>query len=122
MNTFFIQAGIFFAGLSVALGAFAAHALKPKISSEMLQVFEIGARYQMYHALSLILLGIVMLNWKHSLLEWSGWCFMGGILLFSGSLYILSLSGIKAWGAVTPVGGILLLFGWILFGVGIFRG
>lgn len=121
MGTLFIQLGIISAGLSVALGAFAAHALKTKISTEMLAIFEVGVRYQMYHSLALILLGILMFHVSNNWLQWSGWSLIGGTLLFSGSLYVLALSGVRAWGAVTPVGGILFLLGWLLFGIGAMR-
>ncbi len=121
MGILFIQVGIVSAGLSVILGAFAAHALKSKISSDMLSIFEVGVRYQMYHSLALILLGVLMFHLSNIWLQWTGWSFIGGILLFSGSLYVLSLSGVRAWGAVTPVGGILFLIGWMLFGIGVLR-
>lgn len=118
MSWFFIQAGAFFAGLSVALGAFAAHALKSKISSEMLGVFEVGVRYQMYHSLALVLLGTLMAYVSVNFFIWAGYSFILGITFFSGSLYILSLSGIRTWGAVTPVGGALFLLGWLFFLIG----
>lgn len=117
----FIQFGIIFAALAVGFGAFGAHGLKSKITPEMLQVFEVGVRYQMYHALGLILLGILLGGHSHLLISAAGVCFVLGILIFSGSLYALSLSGIKAFGAATPIGGVLLLAGWISFGLGLMR-
>lgn len=121
MGLLFVQMGVIFAGLSVVLGAFAAHALKSRISGEMLSIFEVGVRYQMYHSLALILLGIAMFHLSNNWLNWSGWTFIGGIILFSGSLYILSLTGVKTWGAITPIGGVLFLLGWLFFGLGFLR-
>src|ERR1043166_9420061 len=100
--------------ISVAAGAFAAHALAAKLDPHMLDVFETGARYQMYHALALGLLG-VQAPAKH--LTCAGWCFALGILLFSGSLYVLALTGIGRLGAITPFGGGLFLAGWGLLGL-----
>jgi uncharacterized membrane protein YgdD (TMEM256/DUF423 family) len=98
--------------ISVAAGAFGAHALKQKISTEMLAVFEVGARYQMYHALALIIVALIYQFFPEKTLLCSGWFFFTGSLVFSGSLYILALSGIRAFGAITPIGGLLLLVGW----------
>lgn len=104
--------------ISVALGAFGAHALKEKLSPELLQIFETAVRYQFYHTLAIP--GAVLLYEKYGLRAFHTSCylFLSGILLFSGSLYILSLSGIKMMGAVTPFGGLCFLSGWLclLFG------
>ena len=97
---------------SVALGAFGAHALKQKLSPEMLNIFEVGARYQMYHALALLFVGLSYSILSSQTLFYSGWFFVFGSLIFSGSLYTLALTGIKTFGAITPIGGILLLLGW----------
>lgn len=110
---FFFFLGAFFAMLSVILGAFGTHALKQKISSEMLSIFEIGARYQMYHALGLIIVALALQHFPGFSLETAGWLFIAGTLLFSGSLYILSLTGNTLWGAVTPVGGLLWIIAWL---------
>jgi uncharacterized membrane protein YgdD (TMEM256/DUF423 family) len=110
----FFFLGAFFALLSVILGAFGAHALKQKISSDMLSIFEVGVRYQMYHALGLILLALAIQHFPGYPLQAAGYLFAVGIFLFSGSLYILSLTGNVLWGAVTPVGGLLWVLGWIL--------
>lgn len=102
------------AGLAVAAGAFASHALKERLSANALTIWETGAKYQIYHALALLLVAILMIysdnnqNWLIS----SGISFMIGILLFSGSLYALSLSGVKWLGAITPLGGVAFLIGW----------
>lgn len=108
--------------LSVAIGAFGAHALRERLDERMLEIFETGVRYQMYHTLAL--LGIaLLLQWlpQASLLRWSGWLFVAGIIIFSGSLYTLSLSGIRTFGAITPIGGFCFLAGWALLLVVAFK-
>lgn len=101
-------------GLSVAAGAFASHALKENLSDRALEIFETGAKYQMYHALALLLVATLLLRTEggQSLLTTAGINFIVGILLFSGSLYTLSLTGIKVLGAITPLGGVAFLVGW----------
>ena len=94
--------------LAVGLGAFGAHALKARLSPEMLAIFETGVKYQVYHALALLLLAALRGPSK------AAWCFTAGIVLFSGSLYILALTGVKKWGALTPIGGVLFLAGWLI--------
>lgn len=101
-------------GLAVAGGAFASHALKSKLSDRALEIFETGTRYQMYHALALLLV-VVLLAQSQSAQTWlssAGIAFIVGTLIFSGSLYALSLSGIKWLGAITPIGGAAFLVGW----------
>lgn len=109
MRNFFII-GCIYGFLGVAAGAFGAHALKEKLSSDMLVIFETGARYHLVHAVVLLAVGLVPFynGWSQA----SGLFFTLGILIFSGSLYVLALSGVKAWGAVTPIGGLMLLAGW----------
>lgn len=114
--------GALYGFISVAAGSFGAHALKEKISHEMLAVFEIGARYQMYHALGLLGLAWALEKFPGTLIQAAGCSFMIGVLIFSGSLYLLALSGNRTWGAVTPIGGLLLLAGWLLLGIGIIKG
>ena len=104
--------GAIAAFLAVALGAFGAHGLRGRLSPDMLAVFETGVRYHMYHALALILVGLMMSRWNDWLIHTAGWCFVAGILLFSGSLYALALSGVTILGAVTPIGGLAFLAGW----------
>lgn len=87
----------------------------------MFIVFEVAARYQMYHALAIILVGLTLSTYANSMIAWSGWTFLAGTIIFSGSLYILSLTGIRGWGAVTPIGGLLFLIGWALFAIGIIK-
>lgn len=107
--------------LGVGLGAFGAHALKARLSPEMLAIFETGVRYQMYHALALLGTGILAVIHPHRLLTTAGWLFVLGMVIFSGSLYILSLSGVKVWGAVTPLGGLAFLAAWLCVAIGISR-
>lgn len=120
----FAMAGAIFAFLSVAVGAFGAHALSGKISSDMLNVFHTGDQYQMYHALALIAVGILIrMGIGGRFMHTSGWLFSIGIVLFSGSLYLLSTTGTKAVliGAVTPIGGLCFLAGWIFFVIALAR-
>jgi len=108
--------------IGVALGAFGVHGLKGKLAPEMLQVFEVGVRYQMYHALGLIAVAWLLTHTHQSLAVAAGWFMLIGILIFSGSLYTLALSGVKTWGAVTPLGGLLLMAGWIMLALAGWRG
>lgn len=118
MNLLFFVSGAFFAAAGVALGAFGAHALKHKLATDMLAVFEVGVRYQMYHALGLLALSLAMGYLSNGFMHWAGVLMIGGIVLFSGSLYLLSLTGIKSFGAVTPFGGGLFIAAWILLILG----
>ena len=112
----FLVAGAAAALLAVALGAFGAHALKTRLSPEMLTVWRTGVEYHAFHALGLLAVGIVSIHLPSSaLLRWSGWLMLAGIVLFSGSLYILALSGERWAGAVTPIGGLAFLAAWALF-------
>ena len=107
---------------AVALGAFSAHALKGRLSAEMLAVWHTGVEYHIYHALGLLAVGLVATQHPESaLLKWSGWLMFTGILLFSGSLYALALSGERWLGAITPIGGIAFLAAWALLVVGVLR-
>ncbi len=119
----FLALGALSAFVSVAAGAFGAHGLRGHIPDEMLAVFETGARYQMYHALALIAVALASGRGPPSpLWAWSGWLFAVGTVLFSGSLYVLALSGVRAWGAVTPVGGLAFLGGWLILALAALRG
>jgi uncharacterized membrane protein YgdD (TMEM256/DUF423 family) len=106
--------GALFAGLAVAAGAFGAHALKAILAVEMLAVFETAARYQMYHALALLFIGLADVRGTSRPLRAAGWMFVLGIGLFSGSLYAVALSGVRWLGAVTPLGGAAFIVGWVL--------
>ena len=101
------------AGLSVAAGAFGAHSLKGIISADMLVVFETAVRYQMYHALALLIVSGMPSDFPERGLRAAGWCFVAGIILFSGSLYVVALTSIRWMGAITPLGGIAFLAGWV---------
>ncbi|WP_456273002.1 DUF423 domain-containing protein [Bacillus sp. AK031] len=114
MKTFIII-GAINAFLSVALGAFGAHALEGKISQKYIDTWNTGVLYQMFHSIGILIVGVLAGNIAaSSLLNWSGWLMLIGIILFSGSLYILSLSGIKVLGAITPLGGVAFLIAWVL--------
>lgn len=108
--------------LSVALGAFGAHGLRSKVTPELLSSFETGARYQMYHSLALILVGILANHSSSPLLEWSGRLFLAGVVLFSGSLYMLVFTGMNSFGAITPSGGLCFMAGWISLALAAYRG
>ncbi len=110
----FLMLGSIFGGLAVAGGAFASHALKDRLSDRALQIFETGIKYQMYHALGLLLVALLLIRHDNppSTLIGSGYGFTVGIVIFSGSLYALSLTGIKWLGAITPLGGVAFLIGW----------
>jgi uncharacterized membrane protein YgdD (TMEM256/DUF423 family) len=99
--------------LGVAFGAFAAHGLKATLSPELLAAFETGARYQMYHAFALFAAAWGFAHWRARAFVVAGWLFVAGIVIFSGSLYVLALTGVRAWGAVTPIGGLAFLGGWL---------
>lgn len=98
--------------VAVALGAFAAHALKSRLAPDLLAVFEVGVRYQMYHALTLLAVAWASTQWPSPVLTAGGWLFVAGSVIFSGSLYALALSGERWLGAITPIGGVALLAGW----------
>src|SRR5512140_300849 len=117
----FLVLGAILAGSGVAAGAFGAHALKEILDAPMLQVFETATRYVMYHAFGLCIVALAMDRYPEQGLGKSGWFFIAGILLFSGSLYVVSLAGIRWMGAVTPVGGLAFMIGWLLLGWGVGR-
>jgi uncharacterized membrane protein YgdD (TMEM256/DUF423 family) len=111
-----IAVGSLFAALAVAAGAFGAHMLKSILDPPMLAVFETAARYQMYHALGMIAVGLAGQVFGVPQMARAGWCFAAGIFLFCGSLYGVSLLGIRWLGAMTPIGGLAFIIGWSLFG------
>jgi uncharacterized membrane protein YgdD (TMEM256/DUF423 family) len=112
MDKTFLLLGAVAAFLAVALGAFGAHGLRGRLSPEMLAVFQTGVQYHMSHALALILVSGIMGRMSGWLIQTAGWCFVAGIVFFSGSLYLLAVTGITILGAVTPIGGLLFLAGW----------
>ncbi|QOJ33708.1 MAG: DUF423 domain-containing protein [Nitrospira sp.] len=117
----FAGLGALLAATSVAAGAFGAHALKAILDPPMLAVFETAARYQMYHALGLFVVAWAFRETGHRLVATAGWLLCMGILLFSGSLYLVSLAGIKWLGAVTPLGGLSFITGWLCLGWSVWR-
>lgn len=113
MDRTFFGLGAVSALVSVAAGAFGAHALRARLTPESLAVFETAARYQMYHALALLAVGWAVTRWPGSSAVWAGWLFIVGTVLFSGTLYALALTGVRWLGAIAPLGGLALLAGWI---------
>lgn len=123
MQKLFLTLGSIAMALAVALGAFGAHGLKNMLTEEMLEIFETGIRYHFYHAIGLLILGLIAHYLPDSaLVKWSGWLMLGGILIFSGSLYILSISGIRWLGAITPIGGLCFIAAWLLLAVAVWQG
>lgn len=112
MHRMFMQLSALFALFAVALGAIAAHALEKRLSPHYFDVFQVAARYQMYHALALGLVSVIAGRVSDKRLIAAGWCFVGGILVFSGSLYGLALSGVPLLGVITPLGGVAFMVGW----------
>jgi uncharacterized membrane protein YgdD (TMEM256/DUF423 family) len=113
MDRIFFAIGAASAFIGVAAGAFGAHGLKNRVSPDMLAVFEVGVRYQMYHAFALIVAAWAYTKWPSGAVTAGGCLFILGTLVFSGSLYILALSGLRWLGAITPLGGLALLAGWL---------
>ena len=122
MTSGWFAAGAVLAGTGVALGAFGAHGLKSKVSADLLAVFEIGVRYQIYHALALLAVSWATTRWPGTWVNASGWLFLVGILFFSGSLYVMTFTGQKWLGAVTPLGGLCFILGWVALALGALRG
>ena len=112
MDRVFFTLGCAFGLTGVALGAFGAHALKTRLTPELLATFEVGVRYQLIHALALLAVAWACTRWPGKRAHAAGWLFVVGTLLFSGSLYALSSSGLRGLGVVTPIGGVALLAGW----------
>lgn len=117
MERTFLLAGAVAGFIGVAFGAFGAHGLRGRLSPDMLSVFETGVRYQMYHALALLLTAIVAGRADSRAVVAAGWLFVTGIALFSGSLYVLAVTGVTAFGAITPIGGVAFLAGWVCLAV-----
>ncbi len=108
-------------GLGVLLGAFGAHGLRARLSPEMLVVFETGVRYHLIHGLAVLAVAWAASRWTSALINAAGWLFVAGILIFSGSLYVLSISGVRWLGAVTPIGGLCFTIGWLVLAIGAMR-
>ncbi|MEX2582910.1 MAG: DUF423 domain-containing protein [Gemmatimonadota bacterium] len=120
VRTFWIL-GALLAFLAVAAGAFGAHALRERVAADLLPVFETGARYHMYHALALFAVAWASNQWPSALTSAAGWLFVLGIVIFSGSLYVLALTGIRWLGAITPLGGVAFLAGWLCLALAAWR-
>jgi uncharacterized membrane protein YgdD (TMEM256/DUF423 family) len=112
MDKTFLLVGALTGFTGVTLGAFGAHALRSRLSPEMLVVFETGVRYQMYHAFAILIVGLILGRMGGWLIVAAGWFFTAGIVLFSGSLYLLAFTSVSALGAITPIGGLAFLIGW----------
>lgn len=117
----FVTLGALNAFIAVAAGAFGAHGLKSQLGADLLATFETGARYHLFHALGLIAVGLVSHLRPSSVVNASGWALQAGIVLFSGSLYALALTGVRGLGAITPLGGVAFLTGWALLAVASWR-
>ena len=122
MDRLFFGLGAAFGFVAVAAGAFGAHALRARLSADLVGVFETAARYQMYHALALLAVAWAASRWPGALPQWAGWLFVAGTVLFSGSLYALALSGVRWLGAITPLGGAAFLAGWVCLALAARRG
>jgi uncharacterized membrane protein YgdD (TMEM256/DUF423 family) len=107
--------------MGVALGAFASHGLKTKLAPDLLAVFDTAVRYQMYHVFAIIAAAWAWARWQHRVFGVAGWMFVAGIVVFCGSLYLLALTGTRLLGAITPLGGLAFLTGWLCLVVGALR-
>ncbi len=127
MHKTFLVSGVILAGVAVILGAFGAHGLKKLVGPETVATFQTGVQYQMYHAIGLLILAIVYQQFTNNFIHYAGLFFLGGILLFSGSLYTLvlikakGLAGLSGIGIITPIGGLLFITGWAFFLIGILK-
>lgn len=121
MAKVFIALGALIGFLGVGADAFGAHALTERLPPDRLTIFVTGARYHLLHALALVLVGVTLHLFPHRSIVVSGWAFCAGIVLFSGSLYALALSGVRVLGAVTPLGGLAFLAGWLMLAWGVLR-
>lgn len=121
MDRIFFALGSGLAGLAVVLGAFGAHGLRRRVPPDLLAVFETGVRYHFYHALALLAVAWAASRWPSPAVTASGWLFACGIAVFSGTLYVLTLSGARWLGAVTPLGGLAFVAGWVLLAWGVAR-
>jgi uncharacterized membrane protein YgdD (TMEM256/DUF423 family) len=119
MERTFVIIGALLGASGVAAGAFGAHALKAWLSPDLTAVFETGVRYQLLHALALLVAAWATTRWPGTAVIASGWCFVAGTIVFSGSLYLLALTGMRWMGAITPVGGLLFVGGWLLLAWGV---
>ena len=122
LSKIFLLLGSLNALLAVLLGAFGAHGLKMRLTEDMLAIFNTGVHYHFFHALGIIAVGLIALNLPPSVwFKWSGWLMFAGIVLFSGSLYVLSIMNLRWLGAITPFGGTAFIFAWLILAIGILK-
>jgi uncharacterized membrane protein YgdD (TMEM256/DUF423 family) len=120
-KTFLLAAAIC-AMLAVALGAFGAHGLKHRLTVELMAAYQTGVQYHFYHSFLLLVVALLLLQFPGAaLFQWTGWLALVGIILFSGSLYVMALTGIKVLGAITPIGGLAFIGAWLLLAIGAYR-
>ena len=117
----FFALGAASAFMGVAAGAFGSHTLKARLTPEMLAIFEVGVRYQIYHAFGLFACAWAITRWPGTLVTASGWLFVAGTIVFSGTLYALAVTGIRGFGAITPFGGLAFLAGWLCLAIAAIR-
>jgi uncharacterized membrane protein YgdD (TMEM256/DUF423 family) len=122
MDRLLFAAGAISAAIGVGAGAFAAHGLKSRLGPDALAVFETGARYQLFHALGMLAAGWAAARFGTDTATWGGWLLLAGTVLFSGSLYLLALTGVRWLGLVTPFGGVAFIVGWVLLALAALRG
>ena len=122
MHKLFILIASISGAISVMIGAFGAHGLRKFLETNgRLDTFETAVKYQFYHSIALFLLGLLLFQWQNKFFVMSGWAYLAGIIIFSGTLYLLCLTGQKWLGAITPIGGLFLIAGWILIAIGVIK-
>ncbi|MCK0469991.1 DUF423 domain-containing protein [Halalkalibacter sp. APA_J-10(15)] len=121
MAKLFLFLGSIIMALSVVIGAFGAHGLEGKLSERMMKNYQTGVQYHMIHGIGLLVVGLLALKMTSGVLTGAGWSFVVGIVLFSGSLYVMALTGITKLGAITPIGGLAFIVGWVLLGIAVLR-
>ena len=121
MSKLFMTSGAFLGFMAVILGSYSAHALRGKITVDELNSFDTAVRYQMFHSLALIVTGLAANHLSGSLITWSGFLFLFGIILFSGSIVLMRLTGIQSFGMITPFGGVCFILGWLLLAITFFK-
>lgn len=121
MNKTILLTAAFLLALAVILGAFGAHGLKEKLGNEMMQIYKTGVEYHFYHALGLLLIGVLSAQMPSSLMNWSAICLTVGVVIFSGSLYTLAITGVRWLGAITPLGGLSFIAGWVLLFIAVWK-
>jgi uncharacterized membrane protein YgdD (TMEM256/DUF423 family) len=122
MDRTFVVLGALLAAVGVAAGAFGAHGLRARVSADLLAVFETGVRYHLIHALGILIVAWAGTRWPSAAVDVAGWLFIAGILLFSGSLYLLTFGAPRGLGVITPVGGLAFIFGWLALVFGVLQG